>query len=93
MTYDPTIRFVGQSSGCARRNRFSSVNPVNFLEKNTMAESESRCFRPLGRVADRGVEYNDTTVRNILDEALNDLFAKYGKPEIAPMVEQQSKRN
>ena len=30
---------------------------------------------------------NDTTVQNILAEALNDLFAKYGKPEIAPMAE------
>ena len=27
---------------------------------------------------------NDTTVQNLLAEALNDLFAKYGKPEIAP---------
>ncbi len=27
---------------------------------------------------------NDTTVQGILAEALNDLFAKYGKPEIAP---------
>ena len=30
---------------------------------------------------------NDTTVQNLLAEALNDLFAKYGKPEIAPTVE------
>ena len=29
---------------------------------------------------------NDTTVQNLLAEALNDLFAKYGKPEIAPTV-------
>ena len=33
---------------------------------------------------------NDTTVQNLLAEALNDLFAKYGKPEIAPTVEQGS---
>ena len=33
---------------------------------------------------------NDTTVQNILAEALNDLFAKYGKPEIAPIAEQGS---
>lgn len=26
----------------------------------------------------------DTTVQNLLAEALNDLFAKHGKPEIAP---------
>ena len=26
----------------------------------------------------------DTTVQNLLSEALNDLFAKYGRPEIAP---------
>ncbi len=28
-----------------------------------------------------------TTVQNLLGEALNDLFQKYGKPEIAPMEE------
>jgi hypothetical protein len=27
----------------------------------------------------------DATVQNLLAEALNDLFAKYGKPEIAPI--------
>lgn len=26
----------------------------------------------------------DTTLQNIMGEAFNDLFAKYGKPEIAP---------
>ena len=26
----------------------------------------------------------DSTVQGLLAEALNDLFAKYGKPEIAP---------
>ena len=29
----------------------------------------------------------DETVQNLLAEALNDLFAKYGKPEIAPRRE------
>ena len=52
--------------------------------------SENRCVLPLGRVADWSVKYNDTTVQNILNEAFNDVFAKYGEPEIAPMVEQQS---
>jgi hypothetical protein len=27
----------------------------------------------------------DTTIQRLLAEALNDLFAKYGKPEIAPV--------
>src|ERR1035438_5216751 len=27
----------------------------------------------------------DTTIQDLLTEALNDLFAKHGKPEIAPM--------
>jgi hypothetical protein len=27
----------------------------------------------------------DTTIQDLLAEALNDLFAKYGKPEIAPV--------
>jgi hypothetical protein len=29
----------------------------------------------------------DTTIQKLLAEALNDLFAKYGKPEIAPLDE------
>jgi hypothetical protein len=28
---------------------------------------------------------NDTTLHNLIAEAFNDLFAKYGKPEIAPV--------
>lgn len=28
---------------------------------------------------------HDTTIQNLLAEALNDLFAKNGKPEIAPL--------
>jgi hypothetical protein len=27
----------------------------------------------------------DTTIQDLMAEALNDLFAKYGKPEIAPL--------
>src|ERR1700710_2023119 len=30
-----------------------------------------------------------TTVQSLLAEALNDLFAKYGKPEVAPMERQR----
>jgi len=31
----------------------------------------------------------DTTLHNLVAEAYNDLFAKYGKPEIAPFAEGQ----
>jgi hypothetical protein len=31
----------------------------------------------------------DKTIQKLLAEALNDLFAKYGKPEIAPMEDTQ----
>src|SRR5947209_15065766 len=30
-----------------------------------------------------------TTVQNLMAEALNDLFAKYGKPEVAPIERQR----
>lgn len=30
-----------------------------------------------------------TTVQNLMAEALNDLFAKYGKPEVAPMEQKR----
>jgi hypothetical protein len=32
----------------------------------------------------------ETTIQALLAEALNDLFAKYGKPEIAPVEEKES---
>ena len=32
----------------------------------------------------------DTTIQDLLSEALNDLFAKHGKPEIAPAQEQHA---
>jgi antitoxin-like ribbon-helix-helix protein len=28
---------------------------------------------------------HETTIQTLLAEAMNDLFAKYGKPEIAPV--------
>jgi hypothetical protein len=31
----------------------------------------------------------ETTIHALLAEALNDLFAKYGKPEIAPVEEKE----
>lgn len=33
---------------------------------------------------------NETTIQELLAEALNDLFAKYGKPEIAPVERPKS---
>jgi hypothetical protein len=32
---------------------------------------------------------HDTTIQALLAEAMNDLFAKYGKPEIAPIAEKE----
>ena len=32
----------------------------------------------------------DTTMNNLIAEAFNDLFAKYGKPEIAPLENRKS---
>ena len=34
----------------------------------------------------------DTTIQNLLATALNDLFAKHGKPEIAPHPEYRGRR-
>ena len=35
---------------------------------------------------------HDTTIQNLLAEALNDLFAKNGRPEVAPLEEERLKR-
>ena len=34
----------------------------------------------------------DTTIQNLLATALNDLFAKHGKPEIVPHAERRGRR-
>ena len=34
----------------------------------------------------------NTTIQNLLASALNDLFAKHGKPEIAPQCENRGRR-
>ena len=34
----------------------------------------------------------DTTIQNLLAEALNDLFAKNGRPEVAPLEEERLNR-
>lgn len=34
----------------------------------------------------------DTTIQNLLATALNDLFAKHGKPEIAPHADRRGRR-
>ena len=69
-------------------------------EPITSAESRRRHFRP-GREGKSNVTgyfppevkkqlrllaaEHDATIQNLLAEALNDLFAKNGKPEIAPL--------
>ena len=35
---------------------------------------------------------HDTTIQNLLAEALNDLFAKNGRPEVAPLEEERLNR-
>ena len=73
------------------------VEPTSEL--GASAESRRRHFRP-GREGKSNVTgyfppevkkqlrllaaEHDTTIQNLLAEALNDLFAKNGKPEVAP---------
>ena len=78
----------------------SAVAGEPTVELVASAESRPRHFRP-GREGKSNVTgyfppevkkqlrllaaEHDTTIQNLLAEALNDLFSKNGKPEIAPL--------
>ena len=78
----------------------SAVAGEPTAELVASAESRQRHFRP-GREGKSNVTgyfppevkkqlrllaaEQDTTIQNLLAEALNDLFAKHGKPEITPL--------
>ena len=87
----------GAQQASAPRSVVAGESPAELV---VSAESRQRHFRP-GREGKSNVTgyfppevkkqlrllaaEQDTTIQNLLAEALNDLFAKNGKPEIAPL--------
>lgn len=98
MSRRPNLAAIAAAAGSTRRTIETppSVQPVEAA-----AEPASRPTPPRTRVGTKQVAAHfpedvawqlralavdrKTTVQNLLAEALNDLFAKYGKPEVAPM--------
>jgi hypothetical protein len=59
-----------------RPGRASKTNITGYFDKNVKIQLKTI-----------GLETGDRTIQQLLAEALNDLFAKYGKPEIAKAEE------
>ncbi|MGD0909706.1 MAG: ribbon-helix-helix domain-containing protein [Candidatus Acidiferrales bacterium] len=82
------------------RNETSPAQPVTQQDNASPAKPKDPHFRPSREGKSNVTGYfhpavkkqlrilaadRDTTIQDLLAEALNDLFAKHGKPEIAPM--------
>ena len=92
MTKKPDLASLAKAAGSAR-TRTEPETPAEVPEK------EKPAARASGRSGAKPITVhlakevrdqlkilsvqNDTTMQNLICEAFNDLFAKYGKPEIA----------
>ena len=97
MNKRPNLAAIAAAAGSTRRT-IDTPPPAHIAE---VAEPTYRPIPPRTRVGTKQVAAHfpedvawqlralavdrKTTVQNLLAEALNDLFAKYGKPEVAPM--------
>ena len=98
MSRRPNLAEIAAAAGSTRRTPEATLVPSAPLNLN--GEVTSR-VTPRTRVGTKQVAAHfpedvawqlrglavdrKTTVQNLMAEALNDLFAKYGKPEVAPM--------
>ncbi len=98
MSKRPNLAAVAAAAGSTRR----SPDLVTSTATTSPAEAAERAA-PRTRIGTKQVAAHfpedvawqlralavdrKTTLQNLLAEALNDLFAKYGKPEIAPANE------
>ena len=98
MSKRPNLAAIAAAAGSTRR---AIDTPPPAYPVEVAAEPANRAMPPRTRVGTKQVAAHfpedvawqlralavdrKTTVQNLLAEALNDLFAKYGKPEVAPM--------
>jgi hypothetical protein len=84
---------LAESGGSARHRKSVIRQPAAAANTTTPRQQSRGGTRPITvhfpkQVRDQlkilAME-EDTTLHNLIAEAFNDLFAKYGKPEIAPV--------
>src|SRR3954454_16898680 len=100
MSKRPNLAAVAAAAGSTRRAPDVIVTPPPPPVADTTSRAMPRTRIGTKQVAAhfpedvawqlRGLAVDrKTTVQNLMAEALNDLFAKYGKPEVAPIERQR----
>jgi hypothetical protein len=93
MSKRPNLAAVAAAAGSTRRSEVSSFPSTEAPEapgriaKTRMGTKQIAAHFPedvAWQLRGLAVE-RKTTVQNLMAEALNDLFAKHGKPEVAPI--------
>ena len=96
MSKRPNLAAVAAAAGSTRRTPEATLVPSAPLGGEAISRVTPRTRMGTKQVAAHFPEDvawqlralavdRKTTVQNLMAEALNDLFAKYGKPEVAPM--------
>ena len=94
MSKRPNLAAVAAAAGSTRRTEMSSFPPIDTVSQTPRRIAKTRvgtkqiaahfpedvAWQLRGLAVER-----KTTVQNLMAEALNDLFAKHGKPEVAPI--------
>ena len=86
----PPISSIGASEALeptATKSRGPHFRPGRAGKSNVTGYFPPEVKRQLRLLAAE----QDTTIQNLLATALNDLFAKHGKPEIAPRAERRGR--
>ena len=91
MSKRPNLAAVAAAAGSTRRSEASSFSSAPEVSgrtaKTRMGTKQIAAHFPedvAWQLRGLAVE-RKTTVQNLMAEALNDLFAKHGKPEVAPV--------
>ena len=94
MSKRPNLAAVAAAAGSTRRSEGSSFLPSESTpEASGRTTAKTRiCTKQIAAHFPEDVAWQlrglaverKTTVQNLMAEALNDLFAKHGKPEVAP---------
>lgn len=96
MSKRPNLAAIAAAAGSTRRAPEAAMEPAAARPPEAAGRAGSRTRIGTKQVAAHFPEDvawqlralavdRKTTVQNLLAEALNDLFAKYGKPEVAPV--------
>lgn len=94
MSKRPNLAAVAAAAGSTRRAEIASFPAIKTVSETSERVAKTRVgTKQIAAHFPEDVAWQlrglavecKTTVQNLMAEALNDLFAKYGKPEVAPI--------